>query len=106
MVACNCMGGPNCCMRRSNQIAPNNTQQPYRCPVCDGAGVVHATLYGGVELGTASTEPCRSCTGTGIVWLQQPPQINVPSVWVDPFDTDATYTTTLRFSTQEGEGAG
>lgn len=42
--------------------------QPYRCPVCNGSGIVHASLYGGVELGTASTETCRSCSGSGVLW--------------------------------------
>ena len=42
---------------------------PYRCPFCGGTMTVHAGFYSGGYLGTsASPEPCRSCSGTGIIW--------------------------------------
>lgn len=48
-------------------------QQPHRCPVCDGRGLVPVGFYlmvGGMGGGTTSTGPetCRSCTGNGIIW--------------------------------------
>ncbi len=45
---------------------------PYRCPVCNGHGIVPAGFYETTEgcWTTTSTapEPCRACNGTGIVW--------------------------------------
>ena len=46
-------------------------EQPHRCPVCEGRGCVSAGFYGlQVTAGdsTTSTESCRSCGGTGVVW--------------------------------------
>lgn len=45
---------------------------PFRCPVCNGNGLVPNGFYISVTgvLSTNSTNPetCRSCNGTGIVW--------------------------------------
>lgn len=44
--------------------------QPYRCPVCNGKGIVPVGFYstGAVSTNTATDEPCRTCHGKGIVW--------------------------------------
>lgn len=46
--------------------------QPYRCPVCGGNGLVPSGFYDQVSgewwSSDASSETCRSCNGTGIVW--------------------------------------
>lgn len=56
---------------------PVNTERPHitphKCPICCGTGVVPIGYYSGYRSSLSSTtagttEPCRSCTGTGIVW--------------------------------------
>lgn len=46
--------------------------KPHVCPVCSGNGLVPNGFYtqtSGTWLTTSITpEPCKSCTGTGIVW--------------------------------------
>jgi DnaJ-class molecular chaperone len=49
---------------------------PFRCPVCNGTGRVPNGFYDaiGVDHWTtsdATPEPCRSCGGTGIVYVEQ-----------------------------------
>ena len=45
---------------------------PYRCPVCDGSGIVPNGFYnqtsGQWSTTDATPDVCRSCNGTGIVW--------------------------------------
>jgi hypothetical protein len=44
---------------------------PFRCPVCGGNGLVAGSFYiksGETWTAANSTETCRSCNGTGIVW--------------------------------------
>lgn len=43
---------------------------PYKCPVCEGKGVVPAGFYEscGGYLTNISSITCQSCDGTGIVW--------------------------------------
>lgn len=48
-------------------------KQPYRCPVCDGTGLVSRppNVAGDVESWPASeTGPyqCKVCNGTGVLW--------------------------------------
>lgn len=48
---------------------------PYKCPICDGHGIVPGGFYfstGGRSISTNSTEPCRACGGTGILWGDGP----------------------------------
>jgi DnaJ-class molecular chaperone len=55
----------------------NNT--PHKCPVCSGTGNVLSGFYlGGGAVFNASTETCRSCSGTGIVWESNPNAIFDP----------------------------
>lgn len=44
---------------------------PFKCPVCEGRGVVPAGFYIPNEtfaLTSTSPETCQSCNGQGIVW--------------------------------------
>lgn len=52
---------------------------PHRCPVCNGVGTVPDGFYnppptvdwGPQHVGTSTVpmrEPCRACSGTGILW--------------------------------------
>jgi hypothetical protein len=46
---------------------------PYRCPVCDGKGLVPNGFYRAVGMNewgssSASPETCRTCKGIGIIW--------------------------------------
>jgi len=58
---------------------------PYRCPVCDGRGLVPNGFYRSVgvsDWGSSSVSPekCKSCDGTGVVWgsLSYTPQFLTP----------------------------
>jgi len=45
--------------------------KPYTCPVCGGRGIVPAGFYTSVGYYSTTgntTEHCRSCSGTGIIW--------------------------------------
>lgn len=50
--------------------------QPFRCPVCNGNGLVPNGFYSktGETWVSYSTQPetCRSCNGTGVVWGHDP----------------------------------
>ena len=40
-----------------------------KCPVCEGRGVLPHGFYGRGQYSTSdSSETCRSCQGSGIVW--------------------------------------
>ncbi len=46
---------------------------PYKCPVCEGRGIVSANFYTLAGAGYTTTAPlndtsCRSCRGSGIIW--------------------------------------
>jgi DnaJ-class molecular chaperone len=44
---------------------------PYRCPICDGRGIVPGGFYNSTNVCSVSyrsTEPCRACNGTGVLW--------------------------------------
>lgn len=47
--------------------------KPYKCPICEGRGIVpggfyNTTVSGGYSVSTNTTEQCRSCMGSGIMW--------------------------------------
>ena len=46
--------------------------RPYRCPICNGKGIVPNGFYLGVASTWSGTsvapETCRACGGSGIVW--------------------------------------
>jgi len=48
----------------------------YRCPICEGNGLVPGGYYmrvHGVAWSSITTvETCRACDGTGIIWDPQP----------------------------------
>ena len=45
---------------------------PYRCPICEGHGLVPGGFYsavpGGQMISCNATEQCRACGGTGIIY--------------------------------------
>lgn len=45
-------------------------QRPYRCPICEGKGIVSHGFYeiGSVSTNSPTTDRCRSCAGSGVVW--------------------------------------
>lgn len=49
-------------------------KEPYKCPVCNGKGIVQAGFYSyPSSVGTYITttivpEKCRSCGGSGVLW--------------------------------------
>ena len=52
---------------------PRSNPFPYRCPVCEGRGIVAMGFYmaTGATWGVGTIfgpEQCRSCGGGGIVW--------------------------------------
>ena len=45
--------------------------KPYKCPICHGTGIVSGGFYlstSGYFTSTSTTEMCRQCQGSGIVW--------------------------------------
>ena len=45
--------------------------KPYKCPVCEGKGIVVGGFYNSIgpySSSTSITEPCRACGGVGIIW--------------------------------------
>jgi hypothetical protein len=59
--------GSNC-----NKAAVSKSLTPFCCPVCGGNGIRPEGYYrqttGVYTSSTISTEQCRSCNGTGVVW--------------------------------------
>lgn len=48
--------------------------KPYCCPVCEGKGVLPCGFYNPNMMGiTYNTNPeiCKSCNGTGVIWLDE-----------------------------------
>jgi DnaJ-class molecular chaperone len=55
-------------VRRQRKIK----QEPERCPVCEGSGVVPQGFYDPKSKNSkTATEPCRGCEGTGIVTVPE-----------------------------------
>jgi DnaJ-class molecular chaperone len=58
------------CFNESKKII---TGQPYRCPVCNGNGLVPRGFYNGAIMtgywssADTASETCRSCNGSGVV---------------------------------------
>ena len=45
--------------------------KPYKCPICNGSGIVPGGFYisvGGYGTSASTTEMCRQCQGSGIIW--------------------------------------
>ncbi len=46
--------------------------KPYKCPVCEGKGMVPGGFYDILPNNTTLSYPapvsCRSCGGTGVIW--------------------------------------
>lgn len=62
------------CNTTSTRSIPMPEKKPYKCPVCEGSGAVHISLYhkGTVEKLPLENEreSCRTCDGKGIVWSE------------------------------------
>jgi len=47
------------------------SEEPFKCPICYGKGIVDAGFYSAIGSSWSSTnmtEKCRQCDGDGIVW--------------------------------------
>ncbi len=57
---------------RKDERRKTDGRAPYRCPVCNGNGMVPNGFYSSTtgQWGSTATsaEECRSCRGTGVVW--------------------------------------
>jgi DnaJ-class molecular chaperone len=50
---------------------------PFRCPICNGNGLVPGGFYNqtsGFSMSTNVSEQCRACNGTGIIYVKQEKQ--------------------------------
>ena len=64
-------------------------KKPYKCPVCNGRGVVPAAYYrtgGYLTYYLSSMVTCRTCNGKGIVWApmsekEEPDGAALHQVW-------------------------
>ena len=46
---------------------------PFKCPICNGVGLVAGGFYNsvsGTSISDVTTEQCRQCNGTGIIWSE------------------------------------
>lgn len=61
---------PHCPFSGGNQAA--RARRPYVCPVCRGNGLVpngwYARTNGNWSAADTTSERCRSCLGTGLIW--------------------------------------
>jgi hypothetical protein len=57
---------PYRCQPKTYSINPEPQRQPFKCPVCNGIGVLSSLYYKGVS--GYPDKPCHACSGTGIVW--------------------------------------
>lgn len=51
---------------------------PYRCPICEGRGIVPGGFYtsiGQTYSSNRTSEQCRQCFGTGIIWGSDPIEV-------------------------------
>jgi RecJ-like exonuclease len=50
-----------------------------KCPICEGHGIVDGGFYnstpGNQSISTNSSEICRNCNGTGVVYVKQEGEI-------------------------------
>lgn len=46
-----------------------------KCPICNGYGIVPEVFYysylGCIYMTTNTSEPCRNCNGSGVVYVEQ-----------------------------------
>lgn len=60
------------CEFLENYNTISNKKSPFRCPVCNGKGVVPNGFYtsvgGSWQSTSLSPEKCRTCNGTGVIW--------------------------------------
>jgi len=49
-----------------------------KCPVCGGRGYVDADFYPDTQGGTSKYVKCRTCNGTGIVYVPEQDYMEMP----------------------------
>ena len=45
--------------------------KPYKCPICNGTGIVSGGFYlstNGYSTSSSTSEVCQQCQGSGIIW--------------------------------------
>ena len=72
------------------------SKTPHKCPVCSGRGQVPSGFYDQIGLASSidtSTETCRSCGGSGIVWDTLTVKSNPPGgePWTPTVPADFEY---------------
>ena len=89
---------------------------PFKCPVCEGRGIVAADFYDDVG---PDIPTCRACQGKGIVWSpEEQPCIPYPYPWYPyypsypiiltnvPCETNGTFTLTASSGTAASDSKG
>lgn len=70
-------------------------RHPFKCPVCEGRGVVEHGFYGGFGATTdASPHSCRTCGGAGVLWSWPeacPLCSGLRKTWDNPSDNSAEW---------------
>jgi hypothetical protein len=60
------------CLICNPSLLASTPRVPYRCPVCEGRGIVSAAFYStaliGMSAANSSDVQCRSCLGSGIIY--------------------------------------
>lgn len=69
ITACTC---DLCYLHENNYgyITTTILTQPYKCPICEGKGIVPGGFYhsvGPYSTSNLTTEQCRSCNGKGVI---------------------------------------
>jgi len=55
----------------ANILPQKTTRIPFKCPVCNGSGIVPPGFYistSGFSTTNYSSDTCRACNGMGIIW--------------------------------------
>ncbi len=68
---------------------------PHKCPICEGHGMVSAGFYESVAVvkhttSSHSTETCRSCWGTGLLWEKEKPTVYIYPARLDEQNVSRT----------------
>ncbi len=64
-----CNHGTQTCNTYTVKVVPPTVSIPFKCPVCEGCGLVPCGFYSGLRNSTSVTpEKCKTCNGTGVIW--------------------------------------
>ena len=66
---------------------------PFKCPVCEGKGIVPNGFYDAIGVNTWTTsdvtpETCRTCNGSGIIWGEDIEEVDFEDFQSDTFMYD------------------